>query len=956
MAPATPSTSASSAKTPIHDPLADNDGDLNLISEDEDDDEDEQVTTKDLEKLKRANRKLNERLNEILDGAKESAANKQQQIDLLNAQQRDLLERNDKLAQELIGQKSMYKDFIEHTASNAAKGKDAGEILRPRQPDPYDGSATELQGFLTQLRAYQMYYPTQFITDEAKVRHGMGFLKDKALRWFEPIMRDYVNHPYDQRKNETRTIYGSYETFEHELKSFCGFQDEKRAAEIQIRKLTQKGAASTYAAEHRNAASRLNWGEEALMSDFYRGLKSDVKDAMIGKDKPTTYNGLVTLAVEIDDQQFERRQEKKAEKTGGTYTHTWKNKKNHSNHGKKRQGNTSYGTAPGPMELGAAQKDHSKVKCWNCGKMGHFESKCRAPKSNQKHKPVPEGKHVRFTNHQHPDHDEPQTAIRSKTLAMARAGYDNTGLVPDTYQLPTVGLYKSEETLKEEGYTDKPLRGKRHFITKPTKPDLEGTWKGVTNNITDDCIAFRQAHNMKTTWTPVPEPTRNNKEKPNNKTSRTIAMVRRGDTIPDRQPRPVTPPPTNRERGAKTSKKQEEKDELRRRFYTREEGTPWIHAGQETRLARKLGLTVADQDIIAPADEYSETEDEQDSGPSHGRHWKHDNLGNRMWKNPTEMYDDLANERQIPTATNPVYIRAYDMPLGRNPHHITPKEREDDDPRMAVAHPNHEEISWASCVVHKCPTHEEEKIYHNCFPVRTNNTPIQNPYLQNELKYFRVTKWYAGIGVAQLEDKGDLFPPECTNPNSTIDDCETEECRAHEQQKIREWHERKEEDILKCVATRALRCNEPDCTEHSWENRDEFQRIKFLIHRNYDFSNHRGTSSLDRAWKSKMEDWERRGMTPKCNDEEPVWNTQPCSARNAMTCDKPGCPKHGIKAQEINARIRRMHDEGFDFPTRTGTNQADQAWYRQIRNGCNECSEIGHSADSCPTKNDERHL
>ncbi|KAL6409975.1 gag polyprotein [Ilyonectria robusta] len=357
--------------------------------------------------------------------------------------------------------------------------------------------------------------------------------------------------------------------------------------------------------------------------------------------------------------------------------------------------------------------------------MGHFESKCRAPKSNQKHKPVPEGRSVRFTNHQHEDNDDgPQTAVRSKTIAMARSGYDNSGLTPNTYQLPTTGLYKSEETLKEEEYIDKQPQGKRHFITRPPKPDLESTWKGVTSNITDDCIAVRQAYGTKTVWEPVPKPNRNDNKRPDNSITRTIAIVRRGDSIPDRQPRPVTPPPTNRERRATMSEEHQEKDDLRRRFYTRDEGTPWVHPGREVRLARKLGLPVADQDIIAPVEEYPETEDEQDSGPSNEGHWIHDSLGNRMWTKPMEMYNDLANERQEPTEDKPVYIRAYDMQLGRNPHHMIPKEREDDNPRMAVTYPNHKEISWASCVIHTYQIHKKDKIYQNCYPVRTNNTPI----------------------------------------------------------------------------------------------------------------------------------------------------------------------------------------------------------------------------------------
>ncbi|KAL6416145.1 gag polyprotein [Ilyonectria robusta] len=165
------------------------------------------------------------------------------------------------------------------------------------------------------------------------------------------------------------------------------------------------------------------------------------------------------------------------------------------------------------------------------------------------------------------------------------------------------------------------------------------------------------------------------------------------------------------ERRATISEEHQEKDDLRRRFYTRDEGTPWVHPGREVRLARKLELPVADQDIIAPVEEYPETEDKQNSGPSNKGHWIYNSLGNRMWTKLIEIYNNLANERQEPTEDKPIYIRAYDIQLGRNPHHMIPKEREDNNPRIAVTHPNHEEISWASCVVHTCQTHKKDKIY-----------------------------------------------------------------------------------------------------------------------------------------------------------------------------------------------------------------------------------------------------
>jgi hypothetical protein len=103
-----------------------------------------------------------------------------QEIDTLNGKIAELTGIAEGLGKQAETSQRLYKEYIEHTAALAATGKDPGEILRPRQPDPYGGEPEKLQGFLTSLRSYQMYYPIQFNTDELRVRHAMSFLKDKA--------------------------------------------------------------------------------------------------------------------------------------------------------------------------------------------------------------------------------------------------------------------------------------------------------------------------------------------------------------------------------------------------------------------------------------------------------------------------------------------------------------------------------------------------------------------------------------------------------------------------------------------------------------------------------------------------------------------------------------------------------------------------------------------------------
>jgi hypothetical protein len=70
--------------------------------------------------------------------------------------------------------------------------------------------------------------------DELRVRHAMGFLKDKALRIMEPIIRNYINYSPYERKEIIKYIYEKYENFKNELIYAFRIIDKKREAKMKI--------------------------------------------------------------------------------------------------------------------------------------------------------------------------------------------------------------------------------------------------------------------------------------------------------------------------------------------------------------------------------------------------------------------------------------------------------------------------------------------------------------------------------------------------------------------------------------------------------------------------------------------------------------------------------------------------------------------------------------------------
>ncbi|KAJ3464714.1 hypothetical protein MRS44_009500 [Fusarium solani] len=339
-----------------------------------------------------------------------SKAQQAEETERLRNNNKSLQEQVDKLVgtyEERNRHRNEQINTIESLANQANGGKDLGEIIKPHKPTKFDGDQKKLKTFLTELRTYFHYYPTQFFKHENRVKFAGSCLTGSALGWFEPFLSDYVR---GSPNDVTMKIFRDYDTFEDRMKKVFGEVDEVQAATDRLMRLKQTKAASEYVANFLQIASRIPWDETYFKDRFYRGLKEDVKDELCKIDKAMmTLDNYMETAVKIDNRNFARRQEKK-----GNYNHLQDKAKNQSNQGQKRQPDTSHGTEPGPMNMGNVQKgrerkprDISKIKCYNCDEYGHYSSNCERSK-----KPRNQGKkQVNIVQNQ--DNEEEPRAIRT---------------------------------------------------------------------------------------------------------------------------------------------------------------------------------------------------------------------------------------------------------------------------------------------------------------------------------------------------------------------------------------------------------------------------------------------------------------------------------------------------------------------------------------------------------------
>lgn len=270
-----------------------------------------------------------------------------------------------------------------------------GSGFKAKDPERFDGSPEKFKGFWIQLQLVTRLQPHHFTDETTKVLYASNLLQGKALTWFEPFLNSYFEQG-DGAPRKIRELFGSLERFKEELSSFCGVRDQEKEAERKIHTIKQVTSVSHYAAQFRSIAVHLDWDDAALASVFYRGLREEVREQYINREKPTGLDRLIADATKLDNRIMEFKQEK-----------VQRNFLPRGNPAAKRYpANVSkprfYG-GPMPMDLDNANKKRNYTKgplskaekerriknslCLYCGKPGHVANDCTAKKKKPFGKP-----------------------------------------------------------------------------------------------------------------------------------------------------------------------------------------------------------------------------------------------------------------------------------------------------------------------------------------------------------------------------------------------------------------------------------------------------------------------------------------------------------------------------------------------------------------------------------------
>ncbi|KAJ2905785.1 Retrotransposon-derived protein PEG10 [Zalerion maritima] len=139
-----------------------------------------------------------------------------------------------------------------------------------------------------------------------------------------------------------------------------------------MKKPLRRSRDSDYAARFQQISSRLNWNDGPKMVAFHRDLEDEIKGELAKQDRPRELADHVAKAVRLDNRLYERRMERR---TNSVRPY----RANREKRVPLRQGNTSWGTYRGPMELDATQHQEKGIRCYNCNQYGHISRECTHP-------------------------------------------------------------------------------------------------------------------------------------------------------------------------------------------------------------------------------------------------------------------------------------------------------------------------------------------------------------------------------------------------------------------------------------------------------------------------------------------------------------------------------------------------------------------------------------------------
>ena len=161
---------------------------------------------------------------------------------------RELDERNNTLETQLATLQVVEQRLNDMEARGGSRQAGlARQTAKVGRPPRFDRTRQEkLQGFITQLRSYFQFYSNEFVAEYEKVLFIATYLERRALEWFEPIQREFLEKGLTEQSPETNIIFIAFINFEDALVKVFRVYDKRAKVEQDLNNLCQTKSAIEY--------------------------------------------------------------------------------------------------------------------------------------------------------------------------------------------------------------------------------------------------------------------------------------------------------------------------------------------------------------------------------------------------------------------------------------------------------------------------------------------------------------------------------------------------------------------------------------------------------------------------------------------------------------------------------------------------------------------------------------
>ncbi|KAK6213447.1 reverse transcriptase domain protein [Colletotrichum tabaci] len=676
---------------------------------------------------------------------------------------------------------------------------DGRDKLKLNSPGTFDGTPGQLKGFLIQIRTYQEFHQSNFRNETERIIHASTFLRGRALSWFEPYMEDLLdNTTLEHCKSETQDIFGSFQGFEHALKSLFQDPDEKRQAERDLSNLRQTKSATHYAAEFRRICARLDYTDDTRIFMFYQGLKEEVKDELAKIDRPDDFLQYVEKAIQIDTRLYERRREKGENRrpqanTSKRYNPGPRQQNNYNSNWRNNQQrnsgpSTAYGHHAGPMDVSVAHKNKPTTRrdpksgvCFNCEKPGHIARDCRQPKRLQ-NRPLPEDtKKANIARKEVPHEQLSWTACYRDSCLTHQDGKEQAGWYPREPKNKTVAVSRKSKhgdvqimEKRNQQLITKLIQARDTAQAQLSNPNMPETLQAIKARLQQRIQAqgdYQRQLALEEDLAGSVQEELNIRERTPQETIEVLGERTSSEYTSDSgESLDEFLPPSKMERRAA-----EQLLELRRTRSSTRSKSPNLKIKQEMRQ-RLRNLDPYDRTKLQEY-EIDEGNDIDSDEPLASQTYLDTS---RTQINQRPNVDKTHNNQEIR------FYGTEDVDVNNRPEvQIQEKPLFGDDKLLELTHKRHYRIFWADCIYDECKTHLRSKEEYAFYPRRQGREPIPRAYQDSELNTWEVKEYLTKWLCFQPSPK---HPMPCVNHiTKHWSDCMFDKCKYHYEGKARTW-------------------------------------------------------------------------------------------------------------------------------------------------------------------------